>query len=291
MLMKHYGMDDLLRHRNTILLINIAAALLLLTAVLFFVRDALSLAFYRKGADRVTESAVQPPLHRQLRDYAGLMRNNPFGFPAGDLTPLSAASGPSISQTDLSLIGTIAGRRDRSYAIFSDKTGKQDIFKIGDKVFSLGTLKEVEKDSVVIRSGGKDIKIPFTDIAVVKDVGPNIPSPTPLGQRTGSTSFVIDQQQVQQALARQDQLLTDARFIPNIVDGKQQGFTVREIKPGGIYQSLGLQNGDVLLRINDYTISSPDTALQAITALKGIDRAQLDIIRHGARLTMTYQIR
>jgi general secretion pathway protein C len=291
MSMKHYGIDHLLKHRSTVLLINIAAGLLLLAAVLFLVRDAISLSVSRKGAARVTESAV-PPLRHPLHDYAVLMKNNPFGFAAGELTPLSSSSGPSISQTDLSLIGTIAGSRDRSYAIFSDKTGRQDIFKVGDDVFGLGTLKRVEKDNAVIHSNGKDMEIPFTDIAVVKDIGPGVPSPMPqLGQRTGSTSFVIDQQQIQQALARPDRLMTDARFIPNIVDGRQQGFTVREIKPGGIYQNLGLQNGDVLLRINDYTMSSPDTALQAITALKGIDRAQLDVIRHGARLTMTYQIR
>ena len=289
--MKLYGADHFLKQRSTLVVINSIAGLLLLTAVLLFVRDALSLAVARKGTGRAAEKAFQPPPRHQLRDYEALMKNNPFGFPAGELTPLSTASGPSISQTDLSLIGTIAGQRAHSYAIFADKSGKQDIFRIGDNVFGLGTLRTVEKDSVVIRSSGKDITLPFTDIAVVKDVGSAAASPVPLGQRTGSTSFVIDQQQVQQALARPDQLMTDARFIPNIVGGKQQGFLVREIKPGGIYQNLGLQNGDVLLRINDYTMSTPDTALQAITSLKGIDRAQLDIIRHGSPLTMTYQIR
>ncbi len=292
MSMKHYDIDRLLKSRNALLLINIVIALLLLSLILFFVRDALSLALSHKGPDRAREGAAPPPMRHQLQDYASLMRHNPFGFPAGELTPLSASSGPSISQTDLFLIGTIAGRKKLSYAIFSDKTGKQDIFKIGDNVFGLGTLKKVGKNSVVIRSGGKEIDVPFADLAVVRQVGPGIPpSPVPLGKRTGSTSFVIDQQQVQQALSRPDQLMTDARFVPNIVNGRQEGFVMREIKPGGIYQSLGLQNGDVLLRINDFTMSSPDTALQAITSLKGIDRAQLDIIRHGERLTMTYQIR
>ena len=291
MSMKYQDIDRLLRSRNALLLINIVIALLLLSAALFFVRDALSLALSRKGPDRMPEGAAPPPMRHQLQDYASLMRHNPFGFSAGELTPLSASAGPSISQADLSLIGTIAGRKKLSYAIFSDKTGRQDIFKIGDNVFGLGTLMKVGKNSVVIRSGGKEMEVPFTDLAVVREVRPGIPSPVPLGKRTGSTSFVIDQQQVQQALSRPDQLMTDARFVPNIVNGRQEGFTMREIKPGGIYQSLGLQNGDVLLRINDFTMSSPDTALQAITSLKGIDRAQLDIIRHGERLTMTYQIR
>ncbi len=289
--MKDLDIDRLLRNRNTLLLINVVIGLLLLTAVLFFVRDALSISLSRKSHFSRLESAPQLPATHQLQYYSPLMRNNPFGFSAGELTPLSGSSGPSISQTDLSLIGTIAGRKKVSYAIFADKTGKQDIFRVGDNVFGLGTLKKVDTNSVVIRSRGKDVEVPFTDIAVVKEARPDVTSPTPFAKRTGNTSFVIDQQQIQQAISRPDQLMTDARFVPNITEGRQQGFTLREIKPGGIYQRLGLQNGDVLLRINDFTMSSPDTALQAITSLKGIDRAQLDIIRHGEKLTMTYQIR
>jgi len=85
--------------------------------------------------------------------------------------------------------------------------------------------------------------------------------------------------------------MTDARLLPNTVDGKQQGFSISEIKPNGIYQSLGLQNGDVLLRINDFNISSTESALQAFMALKGMDRVNLDIIRSGNKVTMTYLIR
>jgi len=102
---------------------------------------------------------------------------------------------------------------------------------------------------------------------------------------------MIDQQKILQALERPDQIMTDARFTPHMVDGRQQGFILREVKPQGIYSGLGLQNGDILLRINEYSISSAESALQALTALRGIDRAQLDIIRNGSNMTMTYQIR
>jgi general secretion pathway protein C len=85
-------------------------------------------------------------------------------------------------------------------------------------------------------------------------------------------------------------LLTEARLLPNILEGRQQGFVLTEMKPGGIYQSIGLQDGDVLLRINDFDISSPESALQAFTALKGMDVVQLDIIRDGTPMTLTYRI-
>jgi len=285
------GLDRVIKSKGAIQAVNGLIGLLILLAALLFTRDLISLTLSPGGAAAKSEKKVRGPVRRQFQDYASLMKNNPFGFPAGELKPLSASSGSSISQSDLALIGTIAGRNDRSYAIFLDKSGKQDIFKVGANVLGLGTLRKVDKDSVVIMSNGREIKVPFSDITDIKEVKAGGPAASSFGKRTGESTYLIDQQRIQQALEKPDQLMTDARFVPNMSEGRQQGFVLRELKPGGLYQSLGLQNGDVLLRINEYSISSPDTALQAITALKGIDRAQLDIIRNGAKMTMTYQIR
>jgi general secretion pathway protein C len=66
---------------------------------------------------------------------------------------------------------------------------------------------------------------------------------------------------------------------------------LREVRRNGLYDSLGMQNGDVLLRINSFNISNPENALQAFTALRGMDKVQLDIIRNNNRMTLNYQIR
>lgn len=63
------------------------------------------------------------------------------------------------------------------------------------------------------------------------------------------------------------------------------------MKKGGVYESLGLEDGDILLRVNDFPITGPESALQAFNALKGMDRIELDIMRRGQRISMTYQIR
>jgi general secretion pathway protein C len=102
---------------------------------------------------------------------------------------------------------------------------------------------------------------------------------------------MVDRAAVQAALADPKQIMTDARLLPNMVEGRQEGFVIREIRPGGVYQSLGLRNGDVLLRVNEFDISDPETALQVFTALRGMDKVELDIVRGGSRMTLTYAIR
>lgn len=292
--MKTSALANIAKKKNTLFLVNTLLAVILSLTVLLFIRDVTSVVFTsRTKASRPEEKALARVRH-SLLDYSGILKNNPFGFPAGKLTPLSGGTGPTASQSEVSLVGTVAGRRELSYAVFADKAGQQQIFKAGEEVFGLGTLSEVEKDRVLLTSHGRKTEIPLADVIAVREIKTEY-SPVAhrgsFGRRTGPSTYVVDQQKVLEAIAKPDQLLTDARFIPNIVEGKQEGFTLREVKPGGVYASLGLRNGDVLLRINQYNISNPEAALQAFNALKGIDRAQLDIIRRGAKMTLTYQIR
>jgi len=51
------------------------------------------------------------------------------------------------------------------------------------------------------------------------------------------------------------------------------------VRSGGIYQSLGLQNGDALLRINEYNIFKSRERTPGIHCLEGMDRCRLIIIR------------
>jgi general secretion pathway protein C len=270
--------------------INVVLGILLAAMVLFLVRDILSLSLpntQRPSAPGLKSLAAE---RHTLQDYAGILKNNPFGFPGGDLRPLAAAPGQSTSRADISLIGTVAGRKEVSYAIFADKSGRQEVFRVGDSVFGLGKLVRVNKYSVLVGTGGGRTEIPLADVATIREISPPEPAGS-FARKTGEATYQIDTQSIQQAIEKPAQIMTDARFLPNMVNGRQMGFVLSEVKPGGVYASLGLRNGDVLLRINQFNISNPESALQAFTALRGIDRAELDIIRNGERMTMTYQIR
>ncbi|MBF0560074.1 MAG: PDZ domain-containing protein [Nitrospirae bacterium] len=291
-------LDDLnwiFKDKRAIAALNISIIILLAVAVMFLTRDIVSIAFLSKAKPSTIEKKLRPVIRHNFQDYAVILKNNPFGFQGGELTNLTSAavtSAPTISPTDVVLIGTIAARSDLSYAIIADKTGQQDVYKVGDGVLGFGKLVKVEKNKVVINSNGSDVDIPLADIGFTEDTKAGSTGQAgALGKKTGDTSYLIDRARVQQAIDKPEQIMTDARFLPNVLDGKQQGFVLREVKPGGIYNNLGLQSGDVLLRINEINMSSPESALQAFSALRGIDKVQLDIIRNGAKMTMSYQIK
>jgi general secretion pathway protein C len=288
-----YTSDLLFRYPKLPYVINLLLSLVLLFFLLVFARDILS-GISKKGEKAPTPSRA--PVHtvkRGLQEYAGILKNNPFGFAGGQLKELSVAKEGSVSQSDITLIGTISGSFTNSYAIFMDKSGKQELVKVGEPVFGMGKLKRVESDRAYISERGREVKIPMAELLTIKEVNPSPGGSvtSDLARSMGKGMFLVDQKKILHALENPNQLMTDARLQPNLVNGKQEGYILREVRNGGIYQSLGLQNGDALLRINEYNISNPENALQAFTALRGMDRVQVDIIRDGTKMTLTYQIR
>ena len=286
--------------RRIILTLNVCLAIAFVAAVLLFVRGLISGYFEQKRVPRKSAYAsnIPTPAGRRMQflEYAPLMKNNPFGISGGELSLLTASS-PSnnVQAANLVLIGTVSGPKELSYAIFKDAAGIQEVFRVGESIYGMGRLYSVKKDKVLIRQAGSVSEIPIQDIVKIREVkvqaqGAVSPSSS-FAQRIGRGSYVVDQARLQQMISNPGQIMTDARLRPNTASGKAEGFVLSEVKPAGIYQSLGLQDGDVLLRINEYDISNPERALQAFTALKGLDRVQIDLIRSGARMTMTYQIK
>lgn len=285
--------DLALRYPKLLIPLNVILACAVLIFVLLLARSILSVG-YKKNIKLSSQSRPVPQkLTKGLYEYAGILEHNPFGFQAGQLKELSVSKEGPVSRIDLTLVGTVAGPSGRSYAIFADKNGKQEVVKVGERIFGGGRLKAVDKDRAIIREGGRETRIPIAEIVTVKEVSSSegVSGTSEFARNIGRGTYILDQKKVLNALDNPNQLMTDARLQPNFVNGKQEGFTLREVRSGGIYQSLGLQNGDVLLRINDYNISNPETSLQAFTALRGMDRVQVDLVRNGAKMTMTYQIR
>jgi general secretion pathway protein C len=295
-IMQRGALTGLLSKRN-ILYLNIVISVLLLLSVLLLIRDTISITVEKRRtqamAIRPTGDSPPPEKTTQLLEYAPVLKNNPFGVSGGELKPLTGAAGQGGQQSQVTLIGTVTGPRELSYGVFRDSAGLQEVFRVGESVFGVGVLHAVKNDKVMIRKDAKVTELPLEDVKVKeiqKPASAGAGSQSLFAQKIGRGAYVVDQRKLQQAIANPAQIMTDARLRPNSAGGREEGFTLSEVKPGGIYQSLGLQDGDVLLRINEYDISNPERALQAFTALKGLDRVQIDLIRSGAKMTMTYQI-
>jgi general secretion pathway protein C len=159
-------------------------------------------------------------------------------------------------------------------------------------VFDAGRLVEVTRERAFIVVGGKKVELltPMTPPAATP-AQPANPQGGVQVANMGGGNFVIDQRALNAALDNPAQAMSDARLLPSQKDGKVEGFRISEVKASGVFAMMGMKNGDILLRLNEFPVDSPDKALQSFIALKGQSKLKLDLIRDGQPATLNYDIR
>jgi general secretion pathway protein C len=285
--------------------INIAVAVIIIALLALIASD---IASYRLGhlfPKTTAKSSSQPQAVRgsdELASFAPILEKGLFGKATqGQLTPIVAAtaqakSAEAFAPADFTLLGTVMGSFRETFALILKNSSKEErVFRLGDMVFNIGRLASVKKEYVEIEAGGSRVKI--ISPTAVSGV-PATPGATPPGQApgapaaaTGAGNLVIDQRALNASLDNIGQTMTDARLLPSMKDGKVEGFRASEVKPQGIFGTIGIKNGDVLLRINDFPIDSPEKAIQTFASLKGQNRIRLDLVRDGKPTTFNYEIR
>lgn len=107
----------------------------------------------------------------------------------------------------------------------------------------------------------------------------------------GGDNCAVDRKVVDNALNNMNDLAMQARIVPAFKDGVATGFKLFSIRPDSLYAKIGIQNGDVIRRINGFEINSPEKALEAYTKLKESTRIELEVERNGQTVRKTYDVR
>jgi len=290
-----------------ILPLNILLGLIIIGVMALIAADLVSFKM-SKLYPRSSRTSVAPPptasAPEDLQSFAPILEKGLFGKATqGKLTPIeqpsptqkaAAAPPPPPVLNDLTLLGTAVGSfRETFILVAKNSTHEERVFRLGDVVFSSGPLVSVTKDVAEVLVSGRRVKI-LTPNAVAAEAAAAPPATAAqpgLAASAGAGNYVVDQRALNAALDNIGQAMTDARLLPSMKDGKVEGFRATEVKPQGIFGTIGIKNGDVLLRMNDFPIDSPEKAIQSFASLKGQSRIKLDLIRDGKPTTFNYDIR
>jgi general secretion pathway protein C len=82
-----------------------------------------------------------------------------------------------------------------------------------------------------------------------------------------------------------------ARMVPVYKDGVAHGLKLFAIRSDSLYTKVGIQNGDVIKRINGFDLNRPEKALEIYSKLKDSNRIDIEIERNGSLLRKTYNVR
>jgi general secretion pathway protein C len=257
----------------------------LLTVSAYFLADTVDAVIGRSldAAPRFTtplerdRAAIEP--RHELSDYSSVLERGLFGEGKGP------SSVPAVETSVYKLIGTVEGEVF-SGAVLEDTTG-QTFYRI-HQLSDGSQIVKVQRDRVTIRraDGGT------TELQVVDETKiVNVTRPGAGVRKLGEGKFVVDQREVTAGTENVNQLLTQARALPYMEQGKTVGFRISEIVPGSLYEKIGLQNGDVIQKVNSQDVDDPAKFFQMYQNLKEERNVSIDLIRGGQRQTLNYEIR
>ena len=208
------------------------------------------------------------------------------GAPPPPRVPLNLAS-------KLKLLGVVMGDHEGVSAIVEELSSKRQLFfRLHDQIPDIGEISEIRRDGMVVRQGDQQELLELAASQIEKPQATPAPGASAVTQAPASpTRTVLDRRIVEQAMDDLPKLLSQARAVPNLVNGAMNGFRLDYIAPSSFYEKIGLKYGDILQQVNGVDIRDPSTILTLFQQLRNERAVKLDVLRNNQRTTMNFEIR
>lgn len=255
-------------------------------------------------AGAAAPQSLAAPQHVDLdQDRLARLLDVPLPKPvvAGDTAPV-VPQHPTWSPTPVrsSLHGTLVGTaiadppRYSLCQITNPDVSETQVYSIGDR-YQGARIYQVEKERVLIDNDGRNEYIDNNaaappNLGVTPMPQPGQPSAQDGVKQLSENQYTIAKAEINNALANLSDLATKARIVPSFKNGVANGFKLFSIVPDSLYSKIGVQNGDVIRKINGYEMNSPDKALEIYQKLRDATRIEIELERRGDTVRKSYSI-
>lgn len=263
--------------------LGVLACFLLAQSINTVVASLLSPSPVGAVAERA-EGAGGPPA---TRDPQIILTRNLFN--ASTLAPeagaLAAAEEEELEATQLplTLLGTAAAEDPGlSWAAIEDRESQQTlVLRIGDSVRNQAQVRRIERKRIVLEERGTLRELALEEAESLAEAAPPRPQ---IAARTRPRGPRVTPPQIaappEEGVRSPAQLFSEARILPKYEAGQMIGVQVSAIKPGSVFEKMGIQDGDTITELNGIRIDSPEQSAKILLEFTrsnsfkiGVDRA------------------
>jgi len=262
----------------SVLLIVACAYLLVEVTWMFFPQE--------DGTASSAQQKVSSANNRQAQQetFRKLTSANIFGI--SEKSALQKQAKVPETRLNLTLKGVLAAKPMSlaSAIIAQGKSGKEDIYSVGDKMQGGVLIKEIHPEYVVLERNGLLETLRLQKISGV----------TGFKSTDKSYSNVSSSSSPAAALTniRKNILKNPASFgdyaLPVVVreNGKQIGYRLQPQEKGEMLAELGIQSSDVIVEINGVKLDKPQNGISALRKLSTAKTLNIVVKRNGAEVPL-----
>ena len=246
---------------------------------------------------------------RASNNISNIINQNLFGNadkPAPVAT-LDKVSDAPQTQLNLILSGVVSSNDPNRSAAIIEYRNNQSTYGVGDKIEGTNvTLDKIYVDRVIIKNrvtretlmlDGIDFdeankKRADETFVTSANTQPFMSSPSsPIAQNQNIRNQAQALRDARRKLAQEPASFTDMISLsPHRVNGVFIGFKVTPGSQPTLFNSVGLQNGDVVVQLNGLDLSDLQQSKEAITELQQAESLQLEVLRGNEYVSLDLDI-
>jgi general secretion pathway protein C len=209
---------------------------------------------------------------------AVILDKNIFGLFIPEPESAEPAAPAGSDPKSWAIVGTFMGARSM---IIVSVQGRTEYVRVGETLEGW-TLVEIRSDMLVWERGKQQREISLWG----DSPGLGVKVEPSAGGSSSKRRVRMAKSEIAPVLNDPNAFLQQALFKPYKEGGKVRGFRIDNIKKNSLLAKLGLQNKDVLMRINGETIDGPAAMMAAYSGFGKANAVSLDVRREGSIISI-----
>jgi len=232
----------------------------------------------------IVKSDLTPQASKQLHRI-------PFSKSPDDKTSSLVSSNNKSSKDNKTLPSTLLNLRlvgttvwgEKSSAIIEDLTkGTQGFYRLGDIIKGF-KITRISQDSATLTKEDQELVLKLTKGGVPLQAGE-------FARKTGKNSWSLSADKLTDMVGNINQYAGQIIALQHRENGQPAGFLIRHLKQGNDFEKMGIENGDIIKKVNDLEVNDLSDVLKTIYKLSNDTTFHMEVERNGQPKTLNYQL-
>jgi len=188
----------------------------------------------------------------------------------------------SSTLLNLRLVGTTVWG-EKSSVIIEDLTkGTQGFYRLGDIIKGFRITK-ISQDSATLTKKGQELVLKLAKGSVFPQSGE-------FARKIGKDSWALSADKITEMINNINQYAGQIIAFQHQENGKPSGFQIRHLRQGNDFEKIGIENGDIIKKVNDSEVNDLSDVLKAAYQLSNDTTFHVEVERNSQTKTLNYQL-